>query len=170
MRIVEETVKKRLRALETVAGRLQDDLRPTLSGGAPRVSVIGPLDPADKLAVDSQLWYAFAKLDAALNELEVHQIWAMPPHEREARFHSAVLTERLTGQAEARALKTLGVTSAPYRRVYRLAAGSRGVKLREGDFTSALAPKDEPGFLDQTLAGLGPVSGGPCRSTRNGGN
>lgn len=155
MRIVEETVKKRLRALEAVTSRLQEDLGATLRGGAPKVTVIGPLDPADKLANDSQLWYAFAKLDAAMNELEVHHVWAMPPHEREARFHSAVLTERLTGRAETQALQTLKIAAQPYRRVYKVADSSRGVKIREGDFTFALAPKEDPGFLDQTLAGLG---------------
>jgi hypothetical protein len=43
-------------------------------------------------------------LNKALEELEVHQARAMPPHERAARFRSARLPSRLTGGAEQAAL------------------------------------------------------------------
>ena len=100
---------------------------------------------------DSQLWYAFARLDAALNQLEVQKLMAMPPHQREAKFECARLPERLTGEEEVSALHAMSLSPSPRRRVYRLSPGSREVKLREGDISLALAPEDQPDFLNQNL-------------------
>jgi DNA replication ATP-dependent helicase Dna2 len=147
-RTLMETVEKKLGALEAVTRRLETDLRATLNQTAPPIQ-IGPAPRQDKLSFDGQLWYAFAKLDAALAELEVQQIWAMPPHEREARFYSARLKRRLVGDEERQALAHLNLQPAADRRVYELRATSREVKMREDDFHFALAPEGLPGFLDR---------------------
>lgn len=147
---LQETVRKRLSALETVTERLQADLTASLDQTAPTIQ-LGPPQRQNRLSVDSQLWYAFEKLNDALEKLEVHQIWAMPPHEREARFHSARLVRRLTGPDEERALKVLKLTPERDRRVYEMRDGSQQVRLREGDFNFALAPELSPGFLDETF-------------------
>jgi hypothetical protein len=157
-----ETVKKRLSALEAVVKRLEADLRPLLGSTAPAIDV-GPPGRQDRLSVDGQLWYAFAKLDAALSELEVHQVRAMPPHEREARFKSAWLRRRLAGEGERQALEVLGLAPAAGRRAYRLREPSREVNLREGDFNYAVSPELTSNFLDSNFArlardaGLGPL-------------
>lgn len=148
-----ETVRKRLTALETVTRRLEDDLGNQLSQTAPVIS-IGPPPRQNRLSVDGQLWYAFAKLNTALEELDVHQIRAMPPHERTARFRSARLPQRLMGNAEQTALAQLGVPSRAGRRVYELAADSREVKAKVGDFAFALAPEGATGILDQPIAAV----------------
>jgi hypothetical protein len=150
---LDRAVRTRLRALEEVAGRLRDDLRGTLKQQAPtlRTDLIGPPPRAGRVSVDGQLWYAHARLNAALAELEVRQTRAMPPHEREARFRAARLEQRLTGQAETAALRALGLGPQPGRRVYRLAATSAQVRARESDFAWALAPASDPDFLDQIL-------------------
>ncbi len=147
---LERTIARRLSALETVTRRLSDDLRPQLGQTAPRINVAPP-DWQSRLSLDGQLWYAYARLNEALAELEVHQVRAMPAHEREARFQSARLVRRLGGQEEHDALTALGLATRPGRRVYELAEGSREVKLREGDFDRALAPAAEPGWLDRSL-------------------
>src|SRR5262249_3516886 len=101
--ILAETVQRRLWALSAVTHRLRDDLAPTLSQTAPRINIAPPRRQT-RVSADGQLWYAYAKLNAALDELEAEQIRAMPPHEREARFHSARLPRRLTGADERAAL------------------------------------------------------------------
>ena len=154
-----ETVAKRLMALETVTRRLAEDLRGTLRSKAPLINVVGPVQPQAQLSIDSQLWYAHALLDAALSRLEVHQVWAMPPHEREARFKSAHLTERLTGDAERAEFQRLGITPQPLRRIYRVAPGSRELRVRELDFNFALSPRDWQGFLDERLASVANAAG-----------
>ena len=149
-----ETVRRRLGALEEVTKQLEIDLRPLLepaSQTAPPIGAIGPPAAQNRLSYDSQLWYAFARLNTALEGLEVHKIRAMPPHEREARFHSARLESRLVGDEERNALTMLGLQPTRTRRVYRMRPASREVKLREGDFNFALAPEQRPGFLDRTL-------------------
>ncbi len=145
-----ETVEKRLDALDTVRQRLETDLRPNLDHNAPGINISPPVREA-RLSADSQLWFMFAKLNEVLVGLEVQIVRAMPPHEREARFHSARLNRRLTGADEQNALQRLGLAPAPGRMVYEMRDSSREVKVRELDFTFALAPENRPGFLDMSL-------------------
>ena len=148
--ILRETVTKQLGALDAITRRLEEDLRPTLKQLAPKIRIEPPQRQAG-ISFDGQLWYGFAQLNAALGELEVHQIRAMPPEEREARYRSARLTCRLTGAAETAALARLGITPRPRMRVYEMRPESKEVKVREGDFSFALAPENMPGFLDRSL-------------------
>ena len=145
-----ETVTKQLGAIEAITRRLEEDLRTTLQQIAPQIR-IEPPQRQSGISFDGQLWYGFSRLNAALGELEVHQIRAMPPEEREARFRSARLTRRLTGESEVTALAQLGIAALPRMRVYEMRLESREVKAREGDFSFALAPENMPGFLDRSL-------------------
>lgn len=149
---LERTVKTRLSALESVAQRLEDDLRQQLGQTAPRIADLGPPSLPARMSYDGRLWFVFAKLNSALTELEVQRTRAMPPHEREARFHSAHLTTRLSAASAAPHLARLNLTADPGRWVYELAPGSREVRARDGDINFALAPRNLPGFLDRTLA------------------
>ena len=161
MAIYTETVRKRLGALETVTKRLEADLGNQLRYTAPLIKV-GPPIRQSRVSTDGQLWYAFARLNAALEELEVHQARAMPSHERSARFRSARLPTRLTGAAEQAALGQLGAVSRQGRRVYQVGADSRDVKAKAGDFTFALAPENIGDFLDRRVAAV--VSGTPLHT------
>ncbi len=145
-----ETVERKLRALEEVTAKLQEDLRPRLQEQAPPVR-IGPPRPESRISADGQLWYAFAKLDARLDEIGTLAVRAMPAEEREAKFHSAILTRRLTGSAEEAALAGLGVSRRPGRRVYELGPHSREVKVKEGDFLFALSPGANASFLNRSF-------------------
>lgn len=148
--ILRETVTKQLGALEAITRRLEEDLRPTLQQIAPQIR-IEPPQRQPGISFDGQLWYGFARLNAALGELEVHQIRVLPPEEREAKYRSARLTRRLTGAAEVAALAQLEIAALPRMRVYEMRLESREVKAREGDFSFALAPENLPGFLDRPL-------------------
>lgn len=165
-----ETVERRLDALDAVRDRLEDDLRAELSQIAPQIR-IGPPTRVNKVCFDGQLWFAFAKLNDALTQLEVQSIRAMPPHEREARFHSARLTRRLTGASATAAAARARVTLQPGWMVYELSPDSREVKVREADFDVALAPEARPGFLDESLKAvargtpLEPMSGAGWQTT-----
>lgn len=162
-----ETVRKRLTALETVTRRLEGDLGNQLSQAAPVIN-IGPPPRQNRLSVDGQLWYGFAQLNTALEELDVHQIRAMPPHERAARFRSARLPLRLTGAAELAALAQLGLSPRAGRRVYQLAADSREVKAKVGDFAFAISPENASGFLDRRVAAI--VQNTPLQGQYGGGS
>ncbi len=152
METLRRTVARRLVALDAVVRRLETDLRPLLPNqAAPRIQAIRPPQRESRLSFDGQLWYAFARLNAGLQGLEVQELRALPPHGREAKFESARLPERLLGDEEAGALRSLGLKPRPGRRVYRLAPNSREVKFKEGDFELALAPEDWPDFLNRSL-------------------
>lgn len=148
---LERTVKTRLSALESVARRLEEDLRQQLNQTAPRIEDLGPPSLPARMSYDGRLWFVFAKLNSALSELEIQQTRAMPPHERVARFRSAHLTTRLSPTEAAPHLARLNLAEAPGRWVYELSTESREVRAREGDIGFALAPKDVPGFLDKPL-------------------
>jgi len=147
---LKRTVLRQLDALETVTRRLEEDLRPGLRQKAPRIRIEPPRHESG-ISIEGQLWYGFARLNAALGQLEVQQIRAMPPAEREARYHSARLTRRLTGDEESRGLARLGLRPQAGMRIYRMRPESREVKAREGDFTFSLSPENVPGFLDKPL-------------------
>lgn len=144
----EQVVREKLRALRSVTRRVERDMRGVLSRRAAATLRIGPPDYVPRLSTDGQLWYHFARLNNALEQYRVHQIRAMPPHEREARFNSARLTRRLTGREEADALAHFAVPPRAGLRVYELAATSVEVKLKVGDFNFALSPRNAPEFLD----------------------
>lgn len=146
-----QTVRRRLDALAAVTRQLERDLRSRLGQSAPRARDLRAPDLGHDLSASGQLWYAFARLDAALAELEVHQKRAMPPHEREARYESARLRRRLEGAEAAQALAALGLAPRPGRMVYELRPASCEVKLREGEFNVALSPERQAGFLDLPL-------------------
>jgi DNA replication ATP-dependent helicase Dna2 len=147
------TVLTRLRALEEVTRQLREDLKETLGSTAP-VATIGPPDRENRVSPDGQLWLAFARLNAALDSLEVDRIRAMPSQEREARYKSARLRRRLTGDEETEALQRFGLSAAAGRRVYELRETSREVNLRVGEFNFALAPENDSQFLDRRLGKL----------------
>ena len=153
MAIFERTVKTRLTALETVAKRLETDLRAQLGQSAPAINVQPPVRE-NRVSGDGQLWIGFSRLNAALDELDVHQIRAMPPHERAARFRSARLPRRLDPSAENAALEVMGLQRQAGRRVYELAADSIDFKAKEGDFGLALSPESVGGFLDRKVCGV----------------
>jgi hypothetical protein len=161
MSTYQRTVGIRLDALNAVTRRLEEDLGNLLSYSAPVIE-IGPAQRPARLSVDGQLWHAFARLNEAIEELDVHQARAMPPHERAARFRSARLPRRLLGDAERRALTHLGLQPRAGRRVYEVEPGSREVKAKVGDFGFALAPEAASGFLDRRVAGL--VRGTPLEA------
>jgi len=147
-----ETVSKRLGALEAVTRALQDDanLRPFLLHEAPRVDIRSPATLAG-VAVDSQLWNAFANLDSAMAALKQEQIRAMSPTEREARFAAAHLLRRLDGAERAAALATLGLPAVSTSWVYEMDPRSTDVKVRETDFNLVLSPRSDARFLDRKL-------------------
>lgn len=149
----QNTVTLRLRALETVAKRLEDELRPVLVQSAPVIR-IEPPQRQSGVSADGQLWYNFARLNAALDDLEVQQVRAMPVHERVARFRSALLTQRLTGMAATQALQQLNVSPRPGLRVYELSADSVDLKAKPGDFSFALSPAADQAFLDRKVSSM----------------
>lgn len=151
LRSLEQTVRVKLNAIESIADRLGADLQGQLNQTAPRITDLRPPRLPQRMADDARLWSVFARLNVALEELETEKTQAMPPHEREARFRSAWLTNRLTGPAAQQILTRFGLQLAAHRLVYTIRPGSREVKAREGDFSFALAPASEPGFLGRRI-------------------
>lgn len=131
-------VKVKLRALNAVARQLETVLRDDLTQSAPRIIDLKAPTNRRGLAEDSKLWLMFAEWDTALSSLKNEQLKAMPEHEREARFNSAVLMRRLDGEDKIQELARLGVTGTPDTEVYELSPDSVDFKGKENDFTFCL--------------------------------
>jgi DNA replication ATP-dependent helicase Dna2 len=167
LRQLEETVRVRLSAIESVVQRLGDDLQGQLNRTAPRIQHLRPPSLPQRMADDARLWFIFMKLNVALQELEIQKLHAMPPHEREARFKSAYLIRRLSSAAASPVLTQFGLTPLTYRHVYELHPRSSEVRAREGDFTFALSPSVQAGFLSERLRRVAGQTPLPLRSDQN---
>ena len=162
------TVTTKLNALSTITDRLGQDLRGRLPRSAPRISQLrGPTD-VTRTSHLGLLLYTHAKLNAALNELEVSRTRALTVTEREATFASARLTRQLTGDDAVAALTELRLDPGPNRAVYEIAPGSREVKASVGDFSWAIAPEASISFLEQSFAAV--IRGNRVLENRWGGN
>lgn len=151
--IAEATQKKAL-ALSLIVSRLEDDLGSSLARqAAPRLARL-PRQMSG-VAPQSSLWLEYERLNAAIDELEVHTIRSMPPHEREARLKSARLTKRVSGVEEQNALVALSdivgipLLSSSDLYIYKMRDASREVNIKPGEFLFALAPEGHYGFLDE---------------------
>ncbi len=151
LQILQETINRKVFALSAVVQRLQEDLDGRLGQTAPLIAEIGPPKLSQKMSDDSRLWFTFTSLNVALSRLDVQLVRAMPPHEREARFNSARLLNRLDNTAAAPILASLGLVAAAGLYIYQLAPNSCEVRAREGDFNFALSPYNQGEFLDRRL-------------------
>lgn len=143
--MVRHVVKRKLHAISYVAEKLSYLLADDLAAQAPAVGSI--FQPSDRLAGvgnDGQIIYQHARLMAAAERLEIELLMAMPPHEREARFHSARVETMLRGESRGAALQQLnlgGRVADPRILVFRLSARSRDARLKEGEYTWSFLPE-----------------------------
>lgn len=163
---IRETSQKKVYALNLVANRLEVDLKEALSRQSAPDVFNEPKGFGKKIAPQSQMWFEFTELNAALKSLDLHTIRSMPPHEREATTKSARLTKRLNGDERQLAIRLLSqsigreITDGENLFVYKLREGSHEINARPGDFPFALSPESkqtlqgslEPrqGFLDES--------------------
>lgn len=142
---VRHVVKRKLHAISYVAEKLSYLLADDLTAEAPAVgSVFQPTDRLAGVGNDGQIIYQHARLMAAAQRLEIELLMAMPPHEREARFHSARVEALLTGEARRAALQQLELDARgadPRILVFRLSTRSRDARLKEGEYTWSFLPE-----------------------------
>jgi len=154
---IKQTAQYKLLALGTLVTQLERDLKAVLNDPRLTAPVLGEVPSRlTGLPPMSLLLHEFTRLNAALQDLDTYTTRAMPPHEREARFRSAHLTHRLEGEARTEALQFLRTAAGkdlpvgPGLVVYQLAPTSCDFNARPGDIGFALAPRDAPGFLQQS--------------------
>jgi len=158
-RTIEETTARKLQALAYVVARLERDLKDLLNRAA-----APPLLRSTRRLTDvpprSVLWYEYTRLNRALEELDEHSLRAMPAHEREARFKSALLLIRLEGDDKLGAYdqlqKTVQQPLAPVAEmlIYRLSHDSCEFNVRPPALGYALSPRSDPAFLGRSAYAL----------------
>ncbi|PDV96709.1 bifunctional RecB family nuclease/DEAD/DEAH box helicase [Candidatus Chloroploca asiatica] len=154
-RTIEETAGRKLQALAYVVAQLEQDLKDLLVRAA-APPLVRNLKRLTGVPPRSMLWYEYTRLNQALAELDEHTLRAMPAHEREARFKSAHLHERLEDQAKLDAHDQLQKTvqhplDLPSNLlIYRLNRDSYEFNVRPPAMGYALAPKSDPAFLSRS--------------------
>ena len=153
-RTIEETTAKKLRALMFVVEQLEKDLKPLLHRAA-APPLVKKLTRPTGLPSQSLLWYEYTRLNQAIAELDDHTLRTMPPHEREARFKSAHLLQRLEGSAKNTAYAQLQKT-APQKLdaitelfIYTLNYDSYAFNVRPPALGYVLSPRSDPAFLNK---------------------
>ncbi|WP_286296915.1 hypothetical protein [Aminobacter sp. SS-2016] len=144
-------VGHRLMATLSVADRLASDLsldeETKLTARAPTVSrVFGTGDRLATVAQDLQVIYQHARLMEAAHALDVDLLLANPPFEREARFRSIRLTERLLDDDRQRILNDVGLAHLlgdDNAWAFRISHRSTEAKVKEGDFNLSLLPESQ---------------------------
>ena len=154
---IRKVVRRKLHAIVYVAEKLTGLLRGELGSEAPRVGAV--FQPAGRLTGvgdDGQILFQHSRLMAASQRLEIDLLMAMPPHEREARFHSARVEAVLEGIDRFEGLDLLGLANRQRDNsvmLLRLSARSREARLKEGEFLWSLLPEaDLPELQDLTVA------------------
>ena len=154
LEVLIETVGKRLSALHSVTLKLQRDLRHNLIEKAPKISKSIAPSKQGKMCYQSELMFMFSKLDAKLDELDILAKRALPIYEREARYDSAKLIERLSDKS--RFLNQFGIANDDLVFVYKLSPNSVDVRAKDGDFMFALSPSYDATFLNKKVFTLLP--------------
>lgn len=128
-------------ALGAVTSRLAEDLRPSLRAEAPSIREVVIAPRAEGvISRDGLVWLEHARLQASAATFENDALRAMTPEQREARFESARVVQRLEGPERAEALRAVGIQDVPGRLVLRLHQDARDVKMKVGDFYWSLLP------------------------------
>jgi len=151
-RTIEETTAKKLQALAYVVAQLERELKERLNRAA--APTLGDPDARPTgLPAQSLLWYEYARLNWAVQQLEEQVLRAMPAHEREARFKAARLTQRLEGDEKEHARLLIsqsvgGRSIPPGSMIYRLSDHSR--EFNASGLSFVLSPRSDPTFLGQS--------------------
>ena len=150
-RIYQDTVARRIKALDEVREKLRSDLEDLLQSNSPKVRNLD-FDRVSRASTYGQIWYAFANLNKKIEENEKFSYHAMPPHKREAKLVSARLEKRLTGEEKSEVLDNkFNLEDKSNRRVYIMKEDSKAVKLKEGDFLCCLSPDEEANRLHENF-------------------
>lgn len=154
-RTIEETTARKLQALAYVVAQLEKDLKDLLTRAA-APPLVRNLRRLTGVPPRSVLWYEYTRLNQAIGELDEHMLRAMPAHEREARFKSARLLERLESEEKYAAHEKLQKTvqqTLPLPAdllIYRLNRNSYEFNVRPPALGYALAPRSDPAFLGKS--------------------
>lgn len=153
--ILDDTLRRKIAAIYTIAKRLVQDLSDTLVARAPSVEAIMGANQRGRadygLCSDALVWLEHARLQKAATEFEVENIRAMQPREREAKFKSIRVVRLLPDQERIEALESLGIADAPHRLVFDVGPGSRDAKIKTSEFAWSLMPEDKLPLQHATL-------------------
>ncbi|WP_412028724.1 AAA domain-containing protein [Deinococcus yunweiensis] len=159
---LEIVAHRKAAALQDVTRHLVEDLarRQLLaSGAAPTVGLSH--ERLDGVADASQLLYQYHRLNAATQRLESDLSYALPVHERVAKFKTARLGSLVQGSVRRIMLAKINAACQtsldvrdPRLLVYELPQDSRGVNMREGEIGVQFSPLGDPLFLHRKVSSL----------------
>ena len=141
---LEKAVMMRSWATLSVARKLAHELKGRLSRRARTVeSLLTPPARVFGGADDMQVVYQHALLNDAAAAAEIEAIMSALPEEREARFVSVRLDQRIEGAERSRVLTEMEIEDRPLAWVFRMSERSKDAKIKKGDFAFSLMPENQ---------------------------
>ena len=141
---LEKAVQMRSWATLSVARKLAHELKGRLSRRARTVeSLLTQPTRVFGGADDMQVVYQHALLNDSAAAAEIETIMSTPPEEREARFVSVRLDQRIEGAERARILAGMEIEDRPLVWAFRMSERSKDAKIKKGDFAFSLMPENQ---------------------------
>ena len=135
-----DAVKRQVMALRSVVWKFASDMAGRLHFAARPLKIGVPFN-FQNMSEDGRLWYGWALLEEACNEVKLRRAWSAEPEELEANYSILRLTQLQGAEANGDLL-------------YGVQAASRDCKFRDNASFLALQDESIPGFLDLRVRDL----------------
>lgn len=136
-----EVVEKQVAAIRNIVWKFRTDMAGRLNFTARPLDIGVPFNFTN-MSEDGRLWYGWARLEEACNEVELRRTWSAEPEELEASYDILRFSQLLAQTNNAL--------------TFQVRLSSRDCKFRDGEDFLALQDEAIPGFLDLRLRDIAP--------------
>jgi len=138
-----EVVEKQVLAIRNIVWKFRTDMTGRLRFTARPLDIGVPFN-FNNMSEDGRLWYGWARLEEACDELELRRAWSAEPEELEASYDILRFSQLLTQTNNDL--------------TFQVRPSSRDCKFRDGEDFLALQVETIPGFLDLRIRDIAPAS------------
>ncbi|RUO66256.1 Superfamily I DNA and/or RNA helicase [Pseudidiomarina planktonica] len=135
-----QTCKNKLNNLDRIILRANEDFPLKARPNGPALKLLEPRNDLPGVSHDGEIWYSFASLNNALQEFETDRVQSLDEYEREARFYSIRLDQRITGADAKKILKEHNLHSKNTM-VFKVCARSIHSKIKVNSIGYSILPE-----------------------------
>ncbi|WP_082390119.1 DEAD/DEAH box helicase [Ornatilinea apprima] len=135
------TVESQVKAIRNIVWKFRSDMANRINLNAPSLSIGIPFN-FQQMSEDGRLWYGWARLEEAVNAIELEHIWSAEPEQLEASYDIL------------RFSTLLSVNNNDF--IFSVRSSSQDCKFRDGEEFLALQDENMPGFLDLRIRDIVP--------------
>lgn len=133
------TVERQVKAIRNIVWKFRSDMANQISHIAPSLHIGIPFN-FQNMSEDGRLWYGWAKLEEAVNEIELEHVWSAEPEQLEASYDILRFSNLISANGN--------------NLIFNVRPSSQDCKFRDGEEFLALQDETRPGFLDLKVKDL----------------